>query len=97
MNATESVTKIIRTALSNGETVRVSFLKVDGTLAVDRQITRNLLSIPKDKHPKFVRGENPNYITGFDIKKGEWIRFHKDNVRGCMEFSSRAENVALAS
>jgi hypothetical protein len=53
--------------------------------------------IPKDKHPKFVRGENPNYITGFDIKKGEWIRFHKDNVRGCMEFSRAAENVALAS
>lgn len=97
MNATESITKLIRTALSNGETVRVSFLKMDGTLAVDRQITRNLLLIPKDKHPKFVRGENPNYITGFDIKKGEWIRFHKDNVRGCMEFSRAAENVALAS
>jgi hypothetical protein len=75
MTANESLAKLIRTALSNGETVRVSFLKVDGTLAVDRQITRNLIVIPKDKHPKFVRGENPDYITGFDIKKNDWIRF----------------------
>jgi len=97
MNATESVAKLIRTALSNGETVRVSFLKVDGTLAVDRQITRNMTIIPKDMHPKFVRGENPDYITGFDLKKGDWIRFHKDNVRGCMEFSRAAENIAFAS
>jgi hypothetical protein len=97
MNATESVAKLIRTALSNGETVRVSFLKVDGTLAVDRQITRNMTIIPKDMHPKFVRGENPDYITGFDLKKGGWIRFHKDNVRGCMEFSRAAENIAFAS
>jgi len=97
MNATQSVAKIIRTALSNGESVRVSFLKVDGTLAVDRQITRNLLLIPKDKHPKFVRGENPHYITAFDLKKQDWIRFHEDSVRGCMEFSREAENVALAS
>ena len=97
MDAKESLAKLIRTALSNGETVRVSFLKVDGTLAVDRQITRNLIVIPKDKHPKFVRGENPDYITGFDIKKNDWIRFHKDNIRGCMNFSRAAENMAFAS
>jgi hypothetical protein len=55
-----------------------------------------MIVIPKDKHPKFVRGENPDYITGFDIKKGDWIRFHKDNVRGCMEFSRAAENTTFA-
>jgi len=96
MNATQPIVKLIRTALSNGETVRVTFTKVDGTLAVDRQITRNLLVIPKDKHPKFVRGENPDYITAFDINKQGWIRFHKDSVRCCMEFSRAAENVTFA-
>ena len=97
MTATESLAKLVRTALSNGETVRVSFLKVDGTLAVDRQITRNMIVIPKDKHPKFVRGENPHYITAFDIKKNDWIRFHEDNIRGCMDFSRTAENMVFAS
>ena len=96
MTATESIAKLIRTALSNGETVNVSFVKNDGTLAVDRQITRNLLLIPKDKHPKFVRGENPNYITGFDIKKNGWIRFHADSVRGCTNFSRSAETMTFA-
>jgi len=97
MDATESLAKLIRTALSNGETVRVSFVKNDGTLAVDRQITRNLTVIPKDMHPKFVRADHPHYITGFDIKKNGWIRFHADSVRGCMDFSRAAENMAFAS
>ena len=95
MTAIESLAKLVRTALSNGEIVRVSFEKVDGTLAVDRQITRNLIVIPKEKHPKFVRGENPHYITAFDIKKNDWIRFHEDSIRGCMEYSRTAEKITF--
>ena len=95
MTAIESLAKLVRTALSNGEIVRVSFEKVDGTLAVDRQITRNLIVIPKEKHPKFVRGENPHYITAFDIKKNDWIRFHEDSIRGCMECSRTAEKITF--
>jgi hypothetical protein len=97
MNAIESIAKLVRTSLSNGETIRVTFKKVDGTTAVDRQVTRNMTVIPKDKHPKFVRGENPSYITAFDIKKNDWIRFHQDNLIGCMDFSRNAENMVFAS
>jgi hypothetical protein len=93
MTPTEEISRIIRTALSNGETISVTFKKVDGTTTHNRKITRNLILIPKDKHPKFVRGENPHYITAFDIKKGDWIRFHEDSIIGVMDFSREAERV----
>ena len=93
MNPTQEIASIIRTALSNGEIISVTFKKVDGTTTHDRKITRNLIVIPKDKHPKFVRGENPHYITAFDLKKGDWIRFHEDSIIGVMNFSREAEKV----
>lgn len=93
MNATNEIALLLRTALSNGETVEVSFRKVDGTTAVQRKITRNLILIPKDQRPKFVRGENPHYITAFDLKKGGWIRFHEDSIIGIINFSREAETV----
>lgn len=93
MNPTQEIARLVRTALSNGEIVTVSFRKVDGTIASNRKITRNLIVIPKDKHPKFVRGENPHYITAFDIKKGDWIRFHEDSLIAVMDFSREAEKV----
>lgn len=80
-----------RVALSNGETITVTFDKMDGTRTV-RRITRNLMDIPKDKHPKFVRPENPAYITGFDIEKGDWIRFHEDSL-ACVTTSIDARNL----
>jgi len=93
MNATNEIALLLRTALSNGETVEVSFRKVDGTTAGWRKITRNLTLIPKDQRPKFVRGENPHYITAFDLKKGGWIRFHEDSIIGIINFSREAEKV----
>jgi hypothetical protein len=93
MTPTQEIASIIRTALSNGEIISVTFKKVDGSTTYDRKITRNLILIPKDKHPKFVRGENPHYITAFDIKKGDWIRFHEDSIIGVMNFSREAEKV----
>jgi hypothetical protein len=93
MTPTQEIASIIRTALSNGESISVTFKKVDGTTAIDRKITRNLTLIPKDKHPKFVRGENPHYITAFDLKKGDWIRFHEDSIIGVMDFSREAEKI----
>lgn len=93
MTPTQEIALLLRTALSNGETVEVSFRKVDGTTAGWRKITRNLTLIPKDKHPKFVRGENPHYITAFDIKKGDWIRFHENSIIGIINFSREAERV----
>lgn len=93
MTPTQEIASIIRTALSNGESISVTFKKVDGSTAYDRKITRNLTLIPKDKHPKFVRGENPHYITAFDLKKGDWIRFHEDSIIGVMDFSREAEKI----
>lgn len=93
MTPTQEIASIIRTALSNGEIISVTFKKVDGSTTYDRKITRNLILIPKDKHPKFVRGENPHYITAFDIKKGDWIRFHEDSLIAVMDFSREAEKV----
>ena len=87
-----TIAKIIRTSLSNGDTLFVVFRKKDGT-ETNRKITRNLTLIPKDQHPKFVRGENPHYITAFDIKKGDWIRFHEDSLIAVMDFSREAEKV----
>ena len=93
MTPTQEIASIIRTALSNGESISVTFKKVDGSTAYDRKITRNLILIPKDKHPKFVREENPHYITAFDLKKGDWIRFHEDSIIGVMDFSREAEKI----
>jgi hypothetical protein len=93
MSPTQEIARVIRTALSNGESISVTFKKVDGSTAYDRKITRNLILIPKDKHPKFVRGENPHYITAFDLKKGDWIRFHEDSLVAVMDFSREAEKV----
>jgi hypothetical protein len=58
MNPTQEIARVVRTALSNGEIISVTFRKVDGTTTHDRKITRNLIVIPKDKHPKFVRGRH---------------------------------------
>ena len=93
MTPTQEIASIIRTAFSNGESISVTFKRVDGSMAYDRKITRNLTLIPKDKHPKFVRGENPHYITAFDLKKGDWIRFHEDSIIGVMDFSREAEKI----
>jgi hypothetical protein len=90
----KTIAKTARVALSNGETIFVTFTKTDGTKTM-RNITRNMMQIPKDKHPKFVRAENPAYITGFDLDKGDWIRFHQDNIL-TVSTSIDARNVVLA-
>jgi hypothetical protein len=94
MNATKELAKIIRTALSNGETILVTFKKSDGTKTC-REITRNLLQIPKKKHPKFIRSESPKHITAFDIKKDGWIRFHEDSIIACANFSHTVEKFVM--
>jgi hypothetical protein len=68
-----------RILLSEGHSIVVRFRKKDGT-ETTRSMTRNLTLIPKKMHPKFVRPENPHYITGFDIDKQGWIRFHEDDI-----------------
>ncbi len=93
MTPTQEIARLVRTALSNGEVICVTFKKVDGSTTYNRKITRNLIVIPKDKHPKFVRGENPHYITAFDVAKGDWIRFHEDSIVGVMDFSRVAEKI----
>ena len=87
-----TIAKIIRTSLSNGDTLFVVFRKTDGT-ETNRKITRNLTLIPNDKHPKFVRSENPQYITAFDLDKGDWIRFHENDALACADYSREVEKM----
>lgn len=82
----KTIANIIRASLSAGDTLYVTFKKKDGT-ETHRKITRNLTEIPADSHPKFVRGDNPHYITAFDVVKGGWIRFHEDSCLSCCAFS----------
>ena len=89
------MSKTVRIALSNGEAIKVTFTKKDGT-ETSRTITRNLTFIPKDKHPKFVRAENPAYITAFDVDKGDWIRFHEDSLCIVSDFSVETSNLVYA-
>ena len=83
-----TIANIIRASLSNGDTLFVTFRKKDGTETV-REITRNLTNSPADNHPKFVRADNPAYITAFDINKGGWIRFHQDDALACCSHSRK--------
>jgi len=87
-----TVANIIRASLSNGDTLFVTFRKKDGTETC-RKVTRNLTEIPADSHPKFVRGDNPHYITAFDVMKGGWIRFHEDDALACMAYSREVEKM----
>ena len=88
----KTIANIIRASLSAGETLFVTFKKKDGT-ETHRQITRNLTDIPEDKRPKFVRGDNPHYLTAFDINKGGWIRFHENDALSCMAYSRDVEKM----
>ena len=76
---TSPLVTLARILLSQGRSVQLVFIKKDGTERT-ATITRNLSNIPVDKHPKFVRADHPDYICGFDEVKGDWIRFHKDQL-----------------
>jgi hypothetical protein len=72
--------EIVDQYLNNGEIVKVTFTKKDGTGRV-MLCTRNMAAIPEDKHPKGSgKTKAPHLIVAFDIEKGEWRSFDEESV-----------------
>ena len=85
--------EIVEQYLNNGETVKVSFTKKDGTGRV-MLCTRNMAAIPEDKHPKGSgKTKAPHLIVAFDIEKGEWRSFDEESVYAVERGSMRHESV----
>lgn len=85
--------EIVEQYLNNGETVKVSFTKKDGTGRV-MLCTRNMAAIPEDKHPKGSgKTKAPHIIVAFDIEKGEWRSFDEESVYAVERGSMRHESV----
>ena len=73
--------EIVEQYLNNGETVKVSFTKKDGT---ERKMlcTRNMNAIPEDKQPKGSgKAKADHIIVAFDLEKGEWRSFSEESVK----------------
>ena len=79
----------LRTLLSGGYVVNVSFQKKDGTIR-EAQVTRNLRLIPIEFHPKNVRKVDPKYIFAFDVEKMDWICFHESQFLSLSPFLDMA-------
>ena len=85
--------EIVEQYLNNGETVKVSFTKKDGTGRV-MLCTRNMAAIPEDKHPKGSgKAKAPHLIVAFDVEKGEWRSFDEESVYAVERGSMRHESV----
>lgn len=85
--------EIVEQYLNNGETVKVSFTKKDGTGRV-MLCTRNMAAIPEDKHPKGSgKTKAPHLIVAFDVEKGEWRSFDEESVYAVERGSMRHESV----
>ena len=85
--------EIVEQYLNNGETVKVSFTKKDGTGGV-MLCTRNMAAIPEDKHPKGSgKTKAPHLIVAFDVEKGEWRSFDEESVYAVERGSMRHESV----
>ena len=83
-NVTTNVSTL-RTLLSAGHTVHVSFTKKDGTER-EAHLTRNMTRIPQNMHPKNVRKTDPKYIFAFDVEKQDWICFHESQFNSLSPF-----------
>jgi hypothetical protein len=82
----------LRTLLSGGYVVHVSFKKKDGTRR-EANITRNLRLIPMNSHPKNVRKVDPKYIFVFDLDKQDWICFHESQFLSLSPFANAMEGL----
>ena len=89
MTMTTTNVSELRTLLSGGHIVHVSFTKKDGTER-EAHITRNLGRIPAKFHPKNVRKVDPKYIFAFDVEKMDWICFHESQFVSLSPFLNMA-------
>ena len=95
MNTTElPLSTVLHIALSNNDTLFVSFKKKDGTQTA-REITTDPVFI---KHlggnlPQGVRHKRTGYIHAFDITKRDWILIGEDKIIGIMGYSLKTEKM----
>lgn len=68
------------TDILNESSVTITFKKKDGTLRT-MYCTKNLNSIPSDKHPKGTnKSASTSALTVFDLQLGEWRSFLVSNL-----------------
>ena len=85
---------ILRVALSNNDTLFVSFRKKDGT-STSREITTDATFIRQlgGNLPKGIRHTTEGYICAFDIIKKDWILIGEDKIDGIAAFSRKTEKM----
>jgi len=85
---------ILRVALSNNDTLYVSFRKKDGT-TTSREITSDPVFIKQlgGNLPTGTRHTAEGYICAFDIHKKDWILIGEDKIDGLGAFSKKTEKM----
>jgi len=85
---------ILRVALSNNDTLFVSFRKKDGTKTA-REITTDPVFIRQlgGNLPTGTRHTTEGYICAFDITKKDWILIGEDKIEGIMAYSKKTEKM----
>jgi hypothetical protein len=85
---------ILRLALTNHDTLFVSFTKKDGT-KTSREITADPVFIKQlgGNLPQGVRHTKDGYICAFDIHKKDWIMIGEDKIEGIAAFSKKTEKM----
>lgn len=95
MNTTDlPLSTVLRLALSNNDTLFVSFTKKDGTPAC-REITGDPVFV---RHlggslPQGLCRTAPGYICAFDIIKKGWILIGEDKITGVSAYSRKTEKM----
>jgi len=96
MNSTTELpmSTILRVALSNNDTLFVSFRKKDGT-KTSREITADPVFIKQlgGNLPTGTRHTTEGYICAFDILKKDWILIGEDKIEGIAAFSKKTEKM----
>lgn len=95
MTTTElPLSTVLRLALSNNDTLFVSFTKKDGT-QTSREITADPVFIKQlgGNLPQGVRHTKDGYICAFDIAKKDWILIGEDKIIGIAAFSKKTEKM----
>jgi len=85
---------ILRVALSNNDTLYVSFRKKDGT-STSREITSDPVFIKQlgGNLPTGTRHTTEGYICAFDIIKKDWILIGDDKIDAIGSYSRKTEKM----
>jgi len=95
MNTTDlPLSTVLRVALSNNDTLFVTFTKKDGTKAA-REITTDPVFIRQlgGNLPQGLHHTANGYICAFDIQKKGWILIGEDKIDGIMAYSKKTEKM----